>query len=216
MTNKFSNIAKKVSEKIYTIFGKSSGNMLLATSILGFTLSSGAQIAAILTNKEYTVSQKAFMVPQEVGELLMATLAIFIITKPIQKLASKMVKTGKISSSELIKYMEDNKILANRGKMGFDFEAEVKNIIKKIKSSDEYINSQNKSSLLDVHNQALGKYEACADSVSAIATTTAGVITTGVVVPMVRNRFGAYYQKQNMYFYNKIVSPKPNLYQSKI
>lgn len=205
-----SKAAKNTSEWIYKFFGKDSGNMLLATSILGFTLSAGAQIGAIVMNKRYSFSQKVFMVPQEIGELVMAATAIFVITKPMQKITAKMVKTGKIAPKELVKYMEDNNIISKRGKADFNLGNEIKNIIKKVQSSDEFINSNNKESLLSVHQKTLGQYEACADSVSAITTTAAGLVTTGLVVPVVRNNFAAYWQKQGLNYYNSITTSKPH------
>ena len=51
--------------------------------------------------------QKAFMIPQELGELIVSSAAIFAITRPTQKLASNLVKTGKILPKELVLYMKE-------------------------------------------------------------------------------------------------------------
>lgn len=206
MSGCLARFAKSASEKVYKHFGKNSGNMLLATSILGFTISSLAQIAAIIVNKKYSVSQKAFMVPQELGELFVASSAIFLITKPMQKFASKLVKTGKIMPKSLTQYVKENNLASKRGSLDFDFSKEVKGIIEQIQKSDSYISSKEKELLLEKHHQALNSYETTADAVSALTTTAAGLLTTGLVVPVARNRFASYYQKQNMDVYNNIIT----------
>ena len=204
--------AKYFAEKVYSVFGKSSGGMLLATSILGLTLSAGAQIIGICFNKKYTTSQKAFMIPQELGELFVASLAIFAITKPAQKLASKLVKTGKIASEELLSYMRDNNLLERRGNLDFDFGKEIIEKIKTIKKSEEFKNLSRKDrkTLIEPYKNALDSYNINSDVVSAYATTGASMITTGFAVPVLRNRFASYYQKRNIEAYNYYSSQKTN------
>ena len=211
MSNILNKIAKSSAEKVYKIFGNSSGGMLLITSVLGLTFSAVAQIMGICFNKKYTTSQKAFMIPQEIGELIVSAMAIFIITKPSQKLASKLVKTGKILPKELVEYMKMNKLSEMRGKTDFNFGEEVNKIISQIKKSNNYIktNAAEKEAMLKVHNDALDSYNITADAVSAIATTAASALTVGCVAPILRNRFASYYRHRNMdilNYYNRNIS----------
>ncbi len=205
MSEFFTKIAKLAAEKIYSTFGKSSGGMLLATSILGLTFSAGAQILGICVNKKYTASQKAFMIPQELGELFVSSMAIFAITKPTQKLAAKLAKTGKIMSKEVVSYLKENNLADKRGHFDFDFEKEVSKIIQQIENSDKFIKSNaiDRVSMLAPHKSALEKHEITSDATSAIATTVASLATVGCVVPVIRNRFAAYYQQQNMDIYHR-------------
>ena len=206
----FEKVAKYAAEKIYSIFGKNSGNMLLATAIIGFVGSSLAQIGAILLNKKYTPSQKAFMVPQEIGECIIASSALFLITLPIQIMTKKIMLSGKFLSKNLVKYMEENKLSAKRGKPDFNFREEVKNTIDNIQKSDVFIRSEKlqQEQMLSKHKNASDEFETIYDSAAAIATTAAGVVTTGIVVPIVRNRFASYYQKRNMDMYNNVLAQR--------
>ena len=96
MPNPFIKFLKNMSEKIYEHFNESSGKMLLTTGVIGILASSLAQSVAILLNNKYSSSQKGFMIPQELTEGLITVFSMFFITKPIQKISSKMVKSGKI------------------------------------------------------------------------------------------------------------------------
>ena len=92
MKKSFKNFAKNIAETVYKVFGNDSGQMLLMTSIIGSLASCLAQTGAIILNKKYTDSQKAFMVPQELTEGFVTIASIFLITKPIQAFAKKVLK----------------------------------------------------------------------------------------------------------------------------
>lgn len=202
--NNFAKFAKWASEKIYNTFGKSSGKMLLATSMIGISMSSFIQAMAVLVNDKYTMSQKAFMVPQELGDAMLSIVSIFAITKPTQRLMSKLVKTGKVMPKNILRYMEENKMIQKRGKTDFDFEKEVKNILQTIEKSDKFIKSNEKERtfLVNPHKNILENYEEFQDSASAVATTIAGITSTCLVVPLLRNTIASHYQKKHIDFIN--------------
>ena len=143
--------AKYIAEKIYKHFGDSSGGMILATSITGTLLSSLAQTGAILFNDKYTTSQKTFMAPQELTEGLINVLSMFLITKPIQRGASKMVKTGKILSKDLGKYLQETKLDKKRGDINFDIGKAIRNNIKSLEAKDSFFLSASKTQNLEKH-----------------------------------------------------------------
>ena len=200
MNSGISGIIKKLAEKIYQIFGESSGKMLLLTSIFGILASSIAQTGAILFNKKYTDSQKAFMVPQEMTEGLITVLSIFFITKPIQKFANKCFKSGKILSSEMVDYLKKNDLIEKRGKADFDFSKSVKNIIENIEKSDAFIKatSKQKESLLESHTKILQDYEIMLDATSAVATTFAAMTSSAIVSPLLRNHVASRFQAASL------------------
>mgnify|MGYP007038240962 CR=1 FL=1 len=68
--------AEKFGKFVYKYFEQGSGNMILITSMIAIGLSAMAQTAAIMINKKYTVSQKAFMIPQEITEGIMTMLSL--------------------------------------------------------------------------------------------------------------------------------------------
>lgn len=210
MTNLVEKVAKNSAEFIYKHLGQSSGNMLLATTILGYTFSAIAQIFAIMNNNKYTTSQKAFMVPQEIGEYLVTASSLFLITFPTQKLTKKMVESGKIISKDTIKYLKNNNLHKNIGKIDFNIEQEIKDVINKIEISDKFIksNTYDKERILSEHKLALDNYHLTADAASAIATTAASIATTAIAVPLIRNNFASRMQQPNVNMYNsrKIMS----------
>ena len=195
-----SNLAKKLSEKIYKMLGKNSGQMLLITSIIGISTSCLAQTGAILLNKKYTNSQKSFMIPQELTEGLITVLSIFIITKPCQKLAEKLVKSGKILTNELLEYYKKNNLTSKRGKANFDFTQNIEEIIQRIEKSDRYIKSSTiqKEELLKEHKKVLQEYNHFNDSTSAFATTIAGLSSTAIVSPILRNHVASYFHQASL------------------
>lgn len=208
--------AKRVGEFVYKNLEEGSGNMILATSMTAIGLSTLAQTIAIFINKKYSLSQKAFMVPQEITEGVITILSMFCITKPIQGLSGKLVKTGKIATTDMIKYMNMHGLLEKRGKSDFDFKKIVNSIIKNIETSDKFIKSSSKEQkkLLENHNNAIHLYEITADATSAIATTAGSVLTTALISPLIRNVSASYYQQHNIDLYNKI-SPKYNTHRLK-
>ena len=200
MNSKISGIFKNIADVIYKYFGESSGKMLLATSIIGIMASTLAQTGAIICNKKYTDSQKAFMIPQELTEGCVTILSIFFITKPIQKFASKCFKSGKILSTEMVDYMKKNQLIEKRGKADFDFSKSVKGIIQKIEESDAFIRatSLEKESMLSNHKKVLQDYDIMLDATSAIATTAAAMTSSAIVSPLLRNHVASRFQAASL------------------
>ena len=196
--NPLKKFLKSCSEFVYDKFHKNSGAMLLATGIIGTAMSSLAQTGVIITSKKYSPTEKAFMVPQELTECALAIGVIFAITKPTQRLANKAVKTGKITSKELIDYMKKNKLEEKRGKLDFNLSESIKEIIAKIEKSDKFISSskENKNILLKEHKKALQEYDVFSDAASAYATTAATAFSIAAVIPVCRNKVASIYQKK--------------------
>ena len=206
MSSWIKNQAKKFSEYIYKHLEYGSGSMILATSMFGIAMSSLAQTMAILFNDKYTVSQKAFMVPQELTEGCITVLSMFLITKPIQKLTKHYTKTGKILSKDLINYAKENNLLSKRGKPDFDFSQSIKDIISKIEKSNKFIKSSEieKNRLVSMHRGALNEFDVLTDSTSAITTTAGSILSTALISPLLRNYSASYYQKINMDYYSNL------------
>lgn len=198
MPKSLEKFAKYIAEKIYKHFGDSSGGMILATSITGTLLSSLAQTGAILFNDKYTTSQKTFMAPQELTEGLINVLSMFLITKPLQKGANKMVKTGKILSKDLGKYLQENKLAKKRGDFDFDIGKAINNNIKTIETNNRFLPSVIKAKKIEKHKEALQNFEIFSDSVSAYATTGGAILSTAFIAPVLRNTAAANYQRASI------------------
>ena len=189
-----------LSENIYKHVEKNSGNMLLILSITGMLISSLAQAGAILFNKKYTNSQKAFMVPQELVEGIFNMISIFAIAKPTQKLAETCVKRGKILSKNLSNYMKANNINQKKSIKNFDLGKSIDKVIENIQKSDEFIHSSKSAqdSMLLEHFNALEEYNSIADATSAYATTGAMIMSATVFTPLIRNTIASKAQNINL------------------
>ena len=198
--------AKNLAEFVYKHLEKGSGAMILMTSMLGIAMSSVAQTFAILLNDKYSISQKAFMAPQELTEGCITVLSMFLITKPIQKITKQYTKMGKILSKDLIQYAEKNHLLSERGKLNFDFGESIKSIINGIENSDKFIRSSevDKAKMLAEHKDAIHSFHSLEDSTSAITTTAGSILSTALISPLLRNYSASYYQKINMEYYNNL------------
>ena len=206
MSNFMTKSAKYIAEKVYKNLAKGSGNMILITSMLGIAMSSVAQTAAILINKKYSVSQKAYMVPQELTEGCITILSIFLITKPIQKFSSRYVKSGKIVTKDIAEYMKKYNLTEKRGELNFDFKKSVQDIITKIEKSEKYIKSSSKEreKIVSEHKDIINKFDIMDDATSAIATTAGGILSTAIISPYLRNYSASHYQKVNLSYYDSI------------
>ena len=189
MKNKLSKFAKKVAEKVYKFFEYDSGKMLLMTSIIATSTSALAQAGAIVVNKKYTNAQKRFMVPHELidGGLMVAS--IFIVTRPVQCISRKFIKSGKILTSDMAKYLQKYNMTEKRGCADFSFPDKIKEIMQKIEKSDNFIKSseKEKEQLLQEHKSMLENFDIFEDSVSAIVTTGATAASISLVSPLLRN-----------------------------
>ena len=204
MSNLLENAAKYASEKVYQSLSKHSGTMLLTTSIIGIASSAAAQMGMIFFNNKYSKSQKSFMLPQEAMEGLISAMSIFLITKPVQKITLKLLKSGKILPQDLVTYLDKNKLLSNRGKKDFNVKKTIEQTIKKIETSDRFIKTTatEQINLLMEHKKALQAYKDFEDSSMAIATTGAVAMTTAVIIPLGRNKIASRCQKTSLQYHN--------------
>ena len=114
---------KKVVNKVHLLFGENSGKMLLLTGIIGMALSSLAQTLTVVNNKHYTLSQKMFMVPQELIDGAVSIFSLVLITTPLQNLAKKYDKNGKLLTKDLRNYLNKTGIMEKRNEKYFDIES---------------------------------------------------------------------------------------------
>ncbi len=214
MSSFLKNACKKYSEKIYDLFGKHSGKMLLATSIIGTTASSLAQMGVIFFDDKYSKAQKVFMLSQELAECILSAGALFALIKPVQIITLKALKSGKILSKELVNYLKKYDMIQKRGQIDFNIKNSIEDIISKIEKSDNYLKASEytKQALLSEHKTSLHNYKRIEDSTMALATTGATAFSTAVIIPIGRNKIASYSQKKNYQYQNTRKAPlKPFL-----
>ena len=197
---------KSYAEKIYRHLGKDSGNMIITTGVAGILFSTTAQTIAIFLNKKYSVSQKAFMIPQELAEGSIAACSLVLMSRPIKSLGIRYAKTGKILTKKMKNYLEKQNLLHKRGEKDFDFSQSVKNIIDKIEASDKFVKSslEEQRAMTKEHTDILHEFNIVKDSTSAITTTVGSMLSTAIITPLIRNTLASHYQPINVNLYNNI------------
>ena len=109
---------------IATHFRKDASKMLIWTGVAGWTLSSLAQISAILFNPKLTKEEKSFLIPQELADAAVNIGSFFLVTQVVKRSVSKMFSTGKIAPQGVRTYLNNHKKLYGDkvGKLDFDID----------------------------------------------------------------------------------------------
>ncbi len=182
----FQNIFEKVADK----FGKDISKMLIVTGVIGWAASSIAQIGSIYMNDKISDEKKSFLIPQEFADACVNIGAFFLITLLAKKTVAKLFSTGKFAPESVRKYLEKNKDLyADKiGKLDFN----LGDVLEKDK------------------NAPLRSYNACKNIGTTIATVGAGVVSSNIVTPILRNSMASNVQKQ----YIEVKRENPELFQT--
>ena len=156
-------------------FSKNASKMLIVTGVAGWTLSSIAQIGAILFNPNISKEQKSFLIPQECADALVNIGSFFAITQLTKMTVSKLFSTGKFASSKVRAFLDKNASLYKDkiGKIDFDLDEVLK-----------------KNPLFPKK-----EYWATKNYYTTLATVTAGVVSSNIVTPIVRNKMASKMQK---------------------
>ena len=149
-------------------FSKNASKMLIATGVVGWTLSSLAQIGAILFNPNISKEQKSFLIPQECADALVNIGSFFAITQVTRMTVSKLFSTGKFASTKVRDFLNKNKHLYKDkiGKIEFDIDK-----------------------IMDKHPHFPKKeYYSTKNYYTTLATVGAGILSSNIVTPIVRNK----------------------------
>ena len=171
-------------------FRKDASKMLICTGVAGWTLSSIAQIGALVSNPKISKEQKNYLIPQEIADAVVNIGAFFLITLLAQKSVAKLFSTGKFAPEKVRAYMKKfpEKYANNVGKVGFDLDKAFANDSKFPKEA----------------------YYICKNFYTALATVSAGVVSSNIVTPIVRNNMASKMQK-NLMASNENATPKKPL-----
>lgn len=176
---------KGVNDYIARHYGENPGKMLIHTGVIGWVLSSAAQVAAIVINDKIPKEQKMFLVPQEMSDAAVNIASFYLITQSFKSVATKLVKTGKWAPKVLRDFLNNNKLADKVGKADF-------NVFKDVqlpKETQSQLNSFN-------------------DGVDLVATTVGSILSCNIVTPLLRNEIAAHGQKRGIQRMNdKITQP---------
>lgn len=157
-------------------FRKDASKMLIFTGVAGWSLSSLAQICGILFNPEIPNEQKVYLIPQEIADAAVNIGSFFLITQMAKKTVSKLFSTGKFAPKEVRKFLDKNKDLYGKkiGKLDFDLDEVLK------KTADFPKDS----------------YYTCKNFGTTVATVGAGILSSNIITPIVRNNMASSMQKK--------------------
>ena len=160
---------------IATHFRKDASKMLIWTGIAGWTLSSLAQISAILFNPKLSKEEKSFLIPQELADAAVNIGSFFLVTQVVKRSVSKMFSTGKIAPQGVRNYLNNHKKLYGDkvGKLDFDID-------KVFKGKNDF---------------PIKEYWACKNIGTTAATVGAGIVSSNIITPIVRNNMASEMQK---------------------
>ena len=167
-------IFKDVINHIAKVYGNHPGKMLVHTGVIGWALSSLAQVCAIIINDKIPKEQKMFLVPQEIADAGVNIISFYLITQTVKGVALKMVNMGKLLPKSVRNFLAENNV-KNVGSKTFD-------VLKDGKLTDDVATKFN-----DFRN-----------GVDVVATTIGSIISCNLVTPVVRNGIAANRQKELM------------------
>ena len=171
---KLSNLFSNFKNTLYRNYGEEPGKMLVHTGVLGWILSSLAQISAVVFNDKISAEQKSFLIPQEMADAVVNILSFYVITSSFKRLASKLVSTGKLTTTPIKKFIKES-VLSEKGFIG-----------------NKNFNIEKLPNFEDIKSE----YKPFKNGIDVIASVAGSVISCNIVTPILRNQYAAKKQKK--------------------
>ncbi len=152
-------------------YGSNTGKMLIHTGVIGWILSSAAQVAAIVINDKIPKEQKMYLIPQEIADAAVNIVSFYAITQTFSSVAKRLVTSGKLLPKSVKDWMSVKGLL---GKIGNS-------------TSDIY-----KAGLSASAKKRLDMFK---EGIDVIGTTAGSILSCNIVTPIVRNEIAANRQK---------------------
>ncbi len=176
----------KIKDYIARHYGENVGKMLIHTGVIGWILSSAAQVMAIVINDKIPKEQKMFLIPQEIADAGVNIASFYLITQSFKGVASKLVNTGRWLPDSVRTFLSKNNEISQKvGKKGFD-------VLKDGKMPEALENDFKKFS----------------SGIDVIATTIGSVLSCNIVTPIIRNEIAANRQKNSIKKMNSDIDVK--------
>ena len=168
------NLFSNFKTAMYKNYGENPGKMLVHTGVLGWILSSLAQVSAVVFNDKISAKEKSFLIPQEIADAGFNIASFYIITSSFKRIASKLVSTGKLTTKPIREF------LAKEGV-----------------NNPEYIGKRNfniekLASFEDIKNE----YRPFKNGVDVFASVIGSIISCNLVTPVLRNNYASKQQKR--------------------
>lgn len=162
----------QVKDMIAKLYGKDPAKMLIHTGVIGWILSSAAQVVAIAINDKIPKEQKMFLIPQEISDAGVNIVSFYLVTQGFKSVASKLVKSGKWLPKNVHDFLVGKNFANKLGKADF-------RIGKNVKLPDDIEKS----------------YTSFKKGIDVIATTIGSILSCNIITPIVRNEIAANRQK---------------------
>ncbi len=162
---------------LYKHYGEEPGKMLVHTGVLSWTLSAAAQVMAIVFNDKISKKEKLFLIPQECADAGINILSFYLVTNAFTNFGTKLVKTGKLTTPLIDKYIKDNKI-KDIGKITTDISK-------------------------DMPPDVLNEFKSLKSGISVLTNTVGSILSCNILTPILRNEYAARKQKEILTKENK-------------
>lgn len=160
-----------IKDYLYKNYGEAPGKMLVHTGVLGWILSSAAQVTAVVFNDKILPKEKLFLIPQECADAGVNILSFYLVTNTCKNIGSKLVSTGKLATPKIRKFIETHHLTDDIGKLTTD--------IQKGMSGD-----------IKTH------YTEFKNGVDVISSTAGSILSCNIITPILRNHYAAKKQKE--------------------
>ena len=152
--------------------------MLIHTGVIGWAMSSAAQIAAIAFNDKLSKKQKMFLIPQEFADACVNIASFYLITNSMKGLTSILVKSGKWSTNPIKDFLAKRKITPG-------METNVFTVLSQARQTKKT-------------KALLNEFKGFKNGMDVIATTVGSVISCNLVTPLLRNQYASGRQKSSL------------------
>ncbi len=170
-TNFLSNGYMNVKNYLYKNYGEAPGKMLVHTGVLGWILSSAAQVTAVVFNDKIPSKEKLFLIPQECADAAVNILSFYIVTNTFKNIGSKLVSTGKLTTPKIQKYIKEHNLTDQIGKVSTNIKNGMTGDIR-----EHYTDFKN--------------------GVDVITSTAGSILSCNIITPVLRNEYAAKKQKE--------------------
>lgn len=165
---------KSFSNFVAKHYGDNPGKMLIHTGVIGWILSSAAQVVAIMINDKISKKDKLYMIPQEIADAGVNIVSFYLVTQSFKSLGSKLVNMGKLLPKSVRTFLVNNKI-PNVGKKGFDVLTHGK-----------------------LKGDLVQKFTDFRDGIDVITTNLGAILSCNIITPLVRNEIAANRQQNSL------------------
>ena len=183
-----SSLFNNLKNTIASNYTNNTGKVLIHAGIIGWALSSLAQITAIVMNDKLPKEQKLFMIPQEFADACVNIASFYLVTSTFKSVASKLVNQGKWVPKKVADFLQQ-RFASQIGKETFD-------VVRDANLPDNLLKSFNGWSC----------------GVDFIAATVGSVISCNIITPVLRNLYASKRQQYEITKMKNLSNPENNLY----